>query len=192
MFSVNIWFLGRKKCGCFGGILKRGIFKEWSSCYGNRWSFWHRRHAESNFCFLNATKYVFIQVRAPTEGEVAKLKDGSTLISFIHPGQNKHLLELLTKTDKTVFAMDCVPRISRAQVTSCLLLATYHKVFRFLTRCPQWQTLLVIVRLLKLLTISEGFSQDKLLQLEKFHLQKFWSLEVVSRDWVQSELLAGW
>lgn len=42
------------------------------------------------------------------------------MISFIHPGQNQALLDSLTKTDKTVFAMDCVPRISRAQVFDAL------------------------------------------------------------------------
>ncbi|CAI2357199.1 unnamed protein product [Caenorhabditis sp. 36 PRJEB53466] len=63
---------------------------------------------------------VLLKIRPPTDGEVAKLRNGSTLISFIHPGQNKPLLELLTKSDKTVFAMDCVPRISRAQVFDAL------------------------------------------------------------------------
>ncbi|ULT82647.1 hypothetical protein L3Y34_012116 [Caenorhabditis briggsae] len=63
---------------------------------------------------------VLLKIRPPTELEVSKLKSGSTLISFIHPGQNKKLLDALTKTDKTVFAMDCVPRISRAQVFDAL------------------------------------------------------------------------
>ena len=66
------------------------------------------------------SSYDFFQIRPPTEVEVLKLKSGSTLISFIHPGQNKKLLDALTKTDKTVFAMDCVPRISRAQVFDAL------------------------------------------------------------------------
>ncbi|EGT43161.1 CBN-NNT-1 protein [Caenorhabditis brenneri] len=63
---------------------------------------------------------VLLKIRPPTEAEISKLKNGSTLISFFHPGQNKKLLDVLTKTDKTVFAMDCVPRISRAQVFDAL------------------------------------------------------------------------
>jgi hypothetical protein len=38
------------------------------------------------------------------------------LISFLYPAQNKALIDELAKRKATVFAMDCIPRISRAQV----------------------------------------------------------------------------
>ena len=55
-------------------------------------------------------------MRAPLQEEVANFKDGGTLMSFIGPAQNKELVEMLAKKNMTVFGMECVPRISRAQV----------------------------------------------------------------------------
>lgn len=49
--------------------------------------------------------------------EVESFHDKSTLISMIYPAQNKDLIVALEKKNMTVFAMDCIPRISRAQVT---------------------------------------------------------------------------
>ncbi|PAV92747.1 hypothetical protein WR25_26833 [Diploscapter pachys] len=63
---------------------------------------------------------IVLKVRAPTTSEVEKLRSGNTLISFVYPAQNKPLLEALAKKNHTVFAMDCVPRISRAQVFDAL------------------------------------------------------------------------
>ena len=42
------------------------------------------------------------------------------MISFFYPAQNKKLIEELQKKNMTLFAMDCVPRISRAQVFDAL------------------------------------------------------------------------
>jgi NAD(P) transhydrogenase len=42
------------------------------------------------------------------------------LISFIHPAQNKDLIDKLSTKQATVFGMDCIPRISRAQVFDAL------------------------------------------------------------------------
>ena len=52
--------------------------------------------------------------------EVSLLKEGSTLISFIYLGQNAELLKMLEDRKVTVFGMDCIPRISRAQVFDAL------------------------------------------------------------------------
>jgi len=48
------------------------------------------------------------------------LKEGQTLISFIYPAQNKHMLEELSAKGVTALAMDAVPRISRAQKMDAL------------------------------------------------------------------------
>uniref|UniRef100_A0A914UM20 proton-translocating NAD(P)(+) transhydrogenase n=1 Tax=Plectus sambesii TaxID=2011161 RepID=A0A914UM20_9BILA len=63
---------------------------------------------------------IVLKVRAPLAPEVEKFRDRGTLISFVYPAQNKQLLEALAARNLTVYAMDCVPRISRAQVFDAL------------------------------------------------------------------------
>jgi NAD(P) transhydrogenase subunit alpha len=63
---------------------------------------------------------IILKVNAPTDDEIALIKPGSTLISFIWPAQNPALLEKLTANNITVMAMDSVPRISRAQSLDAL------------------------------------------------------------------------
>jgi NAD(P) transhydrogenase len=67
---------------------------------------------------------VVLKVRAPalsgTKDEVGKLKKGSIVISFLHPAQNKDLVDALASRNATSFAMDMIPRISRAQVFDAL------------------------------------------------------------------------
>ncbi len=47
-------------------------------------------------------------------------KENTNLISFLYPAQNKSIIDELAKKKMTNFAMDCVPRISRAQVFDAL------------------------------------------------------------------------
>lgn len=65
---------------------------------------------------------LILKVRAPGEeqGELALLKAGQHLISFIQPAQNEELMALLQEKNLTVLAMDSVPRISRAQKMDAL------------------------------------------------------------------------
>lgn len=67
---------------------------------------------------------IILKVRAPTteglENEVDLLKDGSTIISFLYPAQNKQTVEKLASRGVNSFAMDLIPRISRAQVFDAL------------------------------------------------------------------------
>ncbi|TGO67216.1 hypothetical protein BOTNAR_0046g00180 [Botryotinia narcissicola] len=67
---------------------------------------------------------ILLKVRAPTaEGpnnEVDSLKHNATLISFLYPGVNKNVVEKLAHREVTSFAMDMIPRISRAQVFDAL------------------------------------------------------------------------
>jgi len=60
-------------------------------------------------------KDMIFKVRAPSIAEIAKFKDGATLFSYLYPGQNKDLVDAMAKKKMNVFAMECVPRISRAQ-----------------------------------------------------------------------------
>lgn len=67
---------------------------------------------------------LILKVNAPLydEGndEIALLKDGASLISFIWPAQNPELMEKLSSKNINVMAMDAVPRISRAQALDAL------------------------------------------------------------------------
>jgi NAD(P) transhydrogenase subunit alpha len=61
-----------------------------------------------------------MKVRQPTLAEAALLPAGHYLIAFIWPAQNRELLDSLAARKATVLAMDCVPRISRAQKCDAL------------------------------------------------------------------------
>ncbi|QPR27183.1 Re/Si-specific NAD(P)(+) transhydrogenase subunit alpha [Edwardsiella hoshinae] len=63
---------------------------------------------------------VILKVNAPEDDEIARMKVGTTLISFIWPAQNQPLLDKLAQRQVTVMAMDSVPRISRAQSMDAL------------------------------------------------------------------------
>lgn len=67
---------------------------------------------------------IILKVNAPLSDdsvdEIALLKEGATLVSFIWPAQNAELMEKLTVKSINVMAMDCVPRISRAQALDAL------------------------------------------------------------------------
>jgi len=52
--------------------------------------------------------------------ELALIKEGATLVSFIWPAQNPELMEQLSSKNINVLAMDSVPRISRAQSLDAL------------------------------------------------------------------------
>jgi NAD(P) transhydrogenase subunit alpha len=70
---------------------------------------------------LYATSDIIFKVRAPDTSEVALLKAGQTLISFIWPAQNPDLMKALAAKKVTVLAMDAVPRLlSRAQKMDAL------------------------------------------------------------------------
>jgi NAD(P) transhydrogenase subunit alpha len=62
-----------------------------------------------------------LKVRPPEEHprlgvhEADLLPKGSGLICLVFPGQNKPLLDRLAQREATLLALDCVPRISRAQ-----------------------------------------------------------------------------
>jgi NAD(P) transhydrogenase subunit alpha len=69
---------------------------------------------------LWSTSDIVFKVRAPAPEEIAMLREGATLVSFIWPAQNPELLKALAARGATVLAMDSVPRISRAQKLDAL------------------------------------------------------------------------
>ena len=67
---------------------------------------------------------IVLKVRNPqAEGpfnEIQALRKGSTIMSFLYPAQNKSIVDALAARGVTAFAMDRIPRISRAQTFDAL------------------------------------------------------------------------
>ncbi len=93
---------------------------------------------------LLASSDIMLKVRPPLQDqEVEHIKHGSTLISFLYPKQNQQLVEALAKRDVNTFAMDMIPRISRAQTFDALRSSYYAlcqvlvwlNVYRVLVLC---------------------------------------------------------
>lgn len=63
---------------------------------------------------------IVLKVRPPLESEVPLLKENGVLISLLYPQQNADLVKQINDRKVTSFAMDKVPRISRAQVFDVL------------------------------------------------------------------------
>ncbi|HPH64932.1 MAG TPA: Re/Si-specific NAD(P)(+) transhydrogenase subunit alpha [Kofleriaceae bacterium] len=68
---------------------------------------------------------IVLKVRAPevaADGscEADAMREGATLISFLYPAQNEALIGKLAARKINALAMDCVPRISRAQKMDAL------------------------------------------------------------------------
>ena len=58
---------------------------------------------------------VVLRVNAPSDKEIARLRDGAVLIGLLSPALDPELVEALAARPITALAMDAVPRISRAQ-----------------------------------------------------------------------------
>ncbi|PTB78829.1 PNTB-domain-containing protein [Trichoderma longibrachiatum ATCC 18648] len=63
---------------------------------------------------------IVLKVRGPSDSEVGAIKENQTIISFLQAGQNKDLINKIAARKATYFAMEMVPRISRAQVFDAL------------------------------------------------------------------------
>ena len=82
---------------------------------------------------LYAGSDLIFKVRAPTPDEIALMKPGSTLVSFVWPAQNPELMQALAARKLTVLAIDSLPRqLSRAQkmdaLTSMASISGYRAV----------------------------------------------------------------
>jgi NAD(P) transhydrogenase subunit alpha len=63
---------------------------------------------------------ILFKVRAPEADEIAALKAGALVVALLNPYQDKATLEALAAKGATAFAMEFVPRITRAQVMDAL------------------------------------------------------------------------
>ena len=68
-----------------------------------------------NATALYAEADVVFKVQPPTLEEVEQLRDGSTLLAVLQPHRNLEMVKRLRDKKITSFAMELIPRISRAQ-----------------------------------------------------------------------------
>jgi len=77
------------------------------------------RIAEGAAAALRDADLVF-KVRGPSDEEIAALKPGALVVGLLDPYRERGLAETLAARGATVFAMELVPRITRAQAMDAL------------------------------------------------------------------------
>jgi NAD(P) transhydrogenase subunit alpha len=63
---------------------------------------------------------IVVSVLPPGDDDLAQLKDGAVLVGFLSPLENPRLASVLAKGNISAFAMELVPRVSRAQKMDAL------------------------------------------------------------------------
>lgn len=86
-----------------GALIPDELYKEAGASIGDPWS-----------------ADVVVKVAPPTEAETAKLTSGSVLIGFLAPRTNPDGIAALKDAGVQAFAVESIPRISRAQVMDAL------------------------------------------------------------------------
>ncbi|KAI5635359.1 4TM region of pyridine nucleotide transhydrogenase, mitoch domain-containing protein [Phthorimaea operculella] len=85
---------------------------------------------------------IVLKVRPVVDKEVQHVRDEGTLISFLYPAQNQELIKQLAAKKVNAFAMDCIPRISRAQafdaLSSMANVAGYRAVIEAAAHFPRF------------------------------------------------------
>ena len=137
---------------------------------GVRAEFDDQQYAEAGAILADSAREVFdfanivLKVAEPTLREVDMMRPGTALIGFIWPAQNKNLVARLAARGITTLAMDCVPRITRAQKMDALSamanLAGYRAVIAAANAYPRLMsgqvTAAGTVRPAKVLVIGGG------------------------------------
>jgi proton-translocating NAD(P)+ transhydrogenase subunit alpha len=87
------------------------------------------------------------KVRKPTEDEVSRLQQGQVLIGFLQPLTDPEGIERLASQGVTAFAMESIPRITRAQpmdaLSSQATVAGYKAVVLAADRLPRFLPMLM-------------------------------------------------
>lgn len=85
---------------------------------------------------------VVVSVQPLPEEDVRRLRPGTSVVSFLPPGTNEALVKLLAERSVTAYALDLVPRISRAQsmdaLSSQALVAGYRITLAAAQRLPKF------------------------------------------------------
>ncbi|CAN5642481.1 Re/Si-specific NAD(P)(+) transhydrogenase subunit alpha [soil metagenome] len=75
---------------------------------------------ENNTATLYGTADIILKVNAPSVAEIAMMKPGAVLISFLFAASNPELVEAIVNRGISAFSIDAIPRISRAQKMDAL------------------------------------------------------------------------
>jgi NAD(P) transhydrogenase subunit alpha len=90
---------------------------------------------------------IVLKVQPPTEEEIARIKEGATLIGFLQPYSNAAGIQALAARKVTAFAMELMPRITRAQPMDALsamsTVAGYKAVLIAANHLPKFFPLLM-------------------------------------------------
>ncbi|MGH7860653.1 MAG: Re/Si-specific NAD(P)(+) transhydrogenase subunit alpha [Candidatus Dormibacteraceae bacterium] len=90
---------------------------------------------------------VVFKVQAPDLGQVAAMKEGGVLLSFLQPATQQDIIDALAKHQVSAFSMELVPRISRAQsmdaLSSQASLAGYKSVLMAAVRLGKFFPMLM-------------------------------------------------
>ncbi len=105
-------------------LLKLGFEVAVESGAGVKANFSDEAYVEAGAKIVKASEVwnapLIYKVNAPSAEEISKLKEGTTLVSYLWPAQNPELVKTLSTRKINVLAMDMVPRISRAQSMDAL------------------------------------------------------------------------
>ncbi len=63
---------------------------------------------------------IVLKVRGPSDAEIAALKSGTIVVALMNPYNDRPMIEALAAKGVSAFAMEFVPRITRAQVMDAL------------------------------------------------------------------------
>jgi NAD(P) transhydrogenase subunit alpha len=90
---------------------------------------------------------VVVKVQKPSPGEVERLREGAVLIAFLQPLTDRGGVERLAARGVTAFAMESIPRITRAQsmdaLSSQATVSGYKAVLLAAGRLPKFFPLLM-------------------------------------------------
>jgi H+-translocating NAD(P) transhydrogenase subunit alpha len=93
---------------------------------------------------LWSSSEVVMKVRPPGAGEVELMREGGWLVGFLWPGQNREIIDRMAKKKATIFAMDSIPRITRAQKMDTLSamanIAGYRAIIEAANHFPRFFT----------------------------------------------------
>jgi NAD(P) transhydrogenase subunit alpha len=88
-----------------------------------------------------------LMVQAPSEGEIAQLRQGAALVAFLRPLDDPATAQRLASRGTTAFSMELMPRITRAQsmdaLSSQATIAGYRAVLLAATNLPKIFPMLV-------------------------------------------------
>ncbi|MCB8912335.1 NAD(P)(+) transhydrogenase (Re/Si-specific) subunit alpha, partial [Rhodococcus rhodochrous] len=86
-----------------GALIPDAAYKEAGATVGDAWS-----------------ADIVVKVAPPSDAEIARLKSGQRLIGFLAPRNADNQIGSLTQAGVEAYAVEAIPRISRAQVMDAL------------------------------------------------------------------------